>query len=79
MTTDTAAERERLEFRHRLARLLCIDYRDLVAAGVIPDSDIGRGRWDAFQTDPFHWFLRVDDHTAAALWALIETPPRELP
>jgi len=59
-------------FHNRLRRLLNIDRIELAAAGVIPTED--RDDWMQFRTDPFRFFIRLDDDRARLLWGLITAP-----
>ena len=58
------------QFHHALRLLQNMDRRDLEREGVIPERD--HNAWGTFRRDPFRWFIRADDATAARLWRLIE-------
>ena len=60
-----------LEFHNALRILLNLDFRDLVQAGVFAAHD--DAGWEPFQRDPFRYFIRTDDATAARIWDLIQT------
>jgi len=58
------------EFHNGLRTLLSLDFSDLVKAGVFHDWQTDK--WDQFQRDPFRFFIRTDEETADALWAIIQ-------
>lgn len=58
------------EFHNGLRILLNIDRDELEAAGVIRHRD--HNQWGTLHRDPFRFFIRADDETAAKLWALIQ-------
>ena len=62
------------EFHNALRILTSIDRDELEAAGVIKTND--HNAWGTFTRDPFRWFIRADDATAAKLWAIIERRQR---
>ena len=64
-------------FRNRLAALANLDMDQLVRAEVIWAGD--REDWHRFRRDPYRWFLRADDATAAMLWGLIEARAHLVP
>ncbi len=62
------------EFHNALRILTSIDQCELEDAGVIKPGDMAS--WGPFSRDPFRWFIRADDETAAKLWAIIERRQR---
>lgn len=62
------------EFHNGLRILLNIDRPELEAAGVIKVND--HNAWGTFTRDPFRWFIRADDETAAKLWAIVQRKQR---
>jgi hypothetical protein len=58
------------EFHNGLRTLLSLDFADLVKAGVFHGWQTDK--WDQFQCDPFRFFIRTDEKTADALWAIIQ-------
>jgi hypothetical protein len=62
------------EFHNGLRILRGIDRWELEEAGVVGEpfnlpDDL---RWIAFRDDPYGFFIRADDDTAAKLWSIIE-------
>ncbi|HQS14975.1 hypothetical protein [Reyranella sp.] len=62
------------EFHNALRILTSIDRHELEAAGVIKAGD--HNAWGTFTRDPFRWFIRADDASAAKLWGIIERRQR---
>lgn len=58
------------EFHNGLRTLLSLDFSDLVRAGVFHDWQTDK--WEQFQRDPFRFFIRTDEVTADAIWAIIQ-------
>ena len=59
----------RHDFRNAICCLHNIDAHQLVASGIIHDSD-GKA-WQRFASNPEAFFLRLDDARAEALWGLV--------
>lgn len=57
-------------FRDRMRKLLSIDMRQLVAAGVISSDDTNA--WQSFCNSPHKWMIRASDGDAAKVWAIME-------
>lgn len=55
---------ELAHFHNRLRTLTSIDHHEL--PGLSGDD------WHRFRTDPFRFFIRADDATAAMIWRAIE-------
>ena len=62
------------EFHNALRILTSIDRHELEAAGVIKAGE--HNAWGTFTRDPFRWFIKADDTTAAKIWAIIERRQR---
>lgn len=58
------------DFHNRLRILTGIDRHELVHAGAVRADDLNA--WESFRLDPYRFFIRADDATAAAIWAVIE-------
>jgi len=58
------------EFHNALRVLTSIDADELEHAGVIKVND--HNAWGTFRRDPFRWFIRADDATAAKLWEIVK-------
>lgn len=54
------------EFHNRLRIMLGIDPHEFALVGLTLDQ------WHWFDADPFRFFIRADDLTAAAIWSIIE-------
>lgn len=68
LTDDPELER----FRNRLCKLACIDFHDLVEAGVMPPGEEGSRDFSRFLANPWSWFIRADDDKLSKLWRLME-------
>ena len=53
-------------FHNRLRILLNIEPHEFAAAGLTPNQ------WHSFDYDPFRFFIRASDATAAAIWSIVE-------
>ena len=53
------------EFHNGLRLLRSIDFSEIEHA-------INRPQWFAFRDSPFEFFIRADDETVAAIWAVME-------
>ncbi len=53
-------------FHNRLRIMLGIDAHEFAAVGLTLEQ------WRRFDADPFRFFIRADDRTAAAIWSIIE-------
>ena len=71
IATVPLAERLALDdFHNRLRIMVGIDMHELVEAGAIAAND--RNAWESFRLDPYRFFIRADDDTAAKIWSVIE-------
>ncbi|MDF2809370.1 MAG: lexA [Microvirga sp.] len=67
---DTATTAALDDFHNRLRIMVGIDMHELVEAGAIAAND--RNAWESFRLDPYRFFIRADDDTAAKIWSVIE-------
>lgn len=54
------------EFHNRLRIMLGIDAHEFALVGLTLEQ------WRRFDADPFRFFIRADDETAAVVWSIIE-------
>lgn len=63
------------EFHNALRILTSIDRWELEEIGVVKTTGAiikRHEQWEAFQRDPYRFFIRADNETAEKLWRLIE-------
>ena len=58
------------DFRNGLRLLSQLQRQDLIRLQAFTEDDLQA--WADFKRDPLRWFLRADDHRAAAVWSAID-------
>jgi hypothetical protein len=53
-------------FHNKLRIMLGIDAHEFALAGLTMEQ------WRRFDADPYRFFIRADDRTAAAIWSIIQ-------
>lgn len=61
---------DKADFHNRLRVMRSIDRHELVEAGALAPDDLAG--WEAFDKDPYRWFIRAPDAEADRLWSIIE-------
>jgi uncharacterized ferritin-like protein (DUF455 family) len=72
LTADIGVQQNALDaFHNRLRIMLGIDAHEFAEVGLTLDQ------WRRFDAEPFRFFIRADDRTAAAIWSIIQARSSE--